>query len=86
MKRFEVFSRPIKLNANKTTRVTLAYCALHNFLVTKYGNYIASLVHRFVEHGNLVVGAWVNNLLPIVESATETFPSFYICNEAKAIR
>ena len=35
MKRFEVFSSPIKLNANKTTRVTLACCALHNFLVTK---------------------------------------------------
>ena len=86
MKRFEVFSRPIKLNANKTTRVTLACCALHNFLVTKNGNYIASLVHRFNEHGKLVVCAWVNNLLPPVESATEAFQSFNICNEAKAIR
>ena len=41
---------------------------------------------RFDEHANLVVNARVNNPVPTVESATETFPSFYIFNEVKAIR
>lgn len=85
-KRFEVFSRPIKLNADKTTRVTLACCALHNFLVTKNPNYTATLVDHFDEHGNLVPGARANDSLSISELAVEEIPSSYICNEAKAIR
>lgn len=35
VKRFQIFSRPSKLNAEKTTSTTLACCALHNFLLKK---------------------------------------------------
>ncbi|XP_046811158.1 protein ANTAGONIST OF LIKE HETEROCHROMATIN PROTEIN 1-like [Lucilia cuprina] len=34
-KRFQVFACPSKLNAEKTTSITLACCALHNFLLKK---------------------------------------------------
>ncbi|XP_049315669.1 uncharacterized protein LOC125779122 [Bactrocera dorsalis] len=86
MKRFEIFSRPMKLNPNKTTRVTLACCALHNFLMTKNISYATGLVDSCTEDGNIIEGARVNISIPTFESATEDISISYISNEAKTIR
>lgn len=40
-KHFQVLYRPIQLNEHKVKVITLACCALHNFLVTKTTRYVA---------------------------------------------
>ncbi|XP_005181879.3 uncharacterized protein LOC101887897 [Musca domestica] len=87
VKRFQIFSRPSKLNAEKTTSTTLACCALHNFLLKKNLNYTTSLlVDRYDEDGALIPGTWRNDFPLDAVSGTENVPSSYITSEAKAVR
>lgn len=58
--RFRVFRSPIALDAAKTRKITLATCALHNFLLTK--NRSAYAPNNYVDHysndGSLIEGFW----------------------------
>lgn len=81
--RFRLFRRPIHLDANKTKRLTLACCALHNLLIEKSPSYAASLVDRYDEDGNLIPGEWRNNAMPAVDEPTEVMASPI---DAKTIR
>ncbi|XP_036321252.1 protein ALP1-like [Rhagoletis pomonella] len=82
-KRFQVFSRPIRLNPTKTTKVTMACCALHNFLITKSSNYVESQTD---EEGNLIPIEFNQVSLRPVQEGTVEQPNNYISNEAKEIR
>lgn len=86
-KRFQIFSRSSRLNAEKTTSTTLACCALHNFLLKKKSNYLTSvLTDRYDDNGALIPGAWRSDIPLAVENGTEEIPSSYISSEAKAVR
>lgn len=58
--RFRIFRSPIQLDANRTKRLTLACCALHNFLIEKNpNNYVTpSMVDRYNTDGTFVPGDW----------------------------
>lgn len=60
--RFRIFRRPIHLNPDKTKRLTLACCALHNFLLSKTPSTYAPpmLVDRYTSNGVLIPGGWRN--------------------------
>lgn len=68
--RFRIFYKPINLNPEKTKLITLACCALHNFLITKSKLYLTpGLVDRYDAEGNILPGEWrdegSHNLLPL---------------------
>lgn len=58
--RFGVFGRPIRLGPGKTRQITIACCALHNFLITRNSNVYstATLVDSYDDEGNVVNGDW----------------------------
>lgn len=86
-KRFQIFSRPSRVNPSKTTSITLACCALHNFLLRNNSNYISPvLTDRYDHNGALIPGAWRNDVPQITENGNEEIPSSYVSNEAKANR
>lgn len=63
--RFRIFRSPIHLDANKTERVTLSCCALHNFLIDKTSSYVSpSMVDRYDDNGAFVPGGWKNHPMP----------------------
>lgn len=85
--RFRIFRSPIHLDASKTRRVTLACCALHNFLISKSSSYISStMIDRYDDNGALIPGRWRNNSMPESFAAEESIPTPYIPNTAKEIR
>lgn len=83
-KRFQILYRPIQLNENKTTLVTLACCALHNFLIQKNTNYMDGF--SMDAEGNLLLGELNQNAFELRQQGTEERPTTYISNEAKEIR
>lgn len=86
-KKFQILYRPIQLNERKTTLVTLACCALHNFLIHTNSNYMEGFsMDRYDEQGNLVPGDCTQDFLQIRQQRTEECPTTYISNEAKEIR
>lgn len=58
--RFGVFGRPIRLGPEKTKKVTIACCALHNYLLTRTSNVYSTptLADRYDAEGNVVNGDW----------------------------
>lgn len=61
--KFRVLRSPINLDAAKTRKITLACCALHNFLITRGENYTtAANVDRYAEDGTIIEGIWRREL------------------------
>lgn len=58
--RFRVMRSPIKLEPYKTTQVTLACCALHNYLMSRKSSlyFNTNLVDHYTADGTLVRGEW----------------------------
>lgn len=58
--RFRVMRSPINLDAAKTRKVTIAVCALHNYLITRNkANYAPpTAFDRYSENGELIQGSW----------------------------
>ncbi|XP_030372727.1 putative nuclease HARBI1 isoform X1 [Scaptodrosophila lebanonensis] len=57
--KFSVLNSPIALNPEKTRLVTLACCALHNYLLEMAPNYITrATVDRYESNGLLIPGKW----------------------------
>lgn len=58
--RFRIFRKPIHLDPEKTKKVTLACCVLHNYLMTenkaKYAP--AQSFDHFIENDEFVAGTW----------------------------
>lgn len=84
--RFRVLRSAIALDADKTRKVILACCALHNFLMTRNNSVYAppGTFDRNESDGTLVPGVWrqetESSLLPL-----EIIPR-HISNDAKKIR
>lgn len=61
--RFRVFGKPINLHPEKARKITLACCALHNYLIMRSNVYFnPTLVDRYDEQGNVVDGDWRRNI------------------------
>lgn len=58
--RFRVLRKPIHLNAEKTKKVTLACCVLHNYLLTTNKRKYApqGTFDRYSDNGELIPGDW----------------------------
>lgn len=58
--RFRILRKPINLNADKTKKVVLACCVLHNYLmITNKNKYASSTAFdRYNENGELLPGDW----------------------------
>lgn len=84
--RFRVLRDAINLDANKTKRITLACCALHNFLIEKAPSYAGGgMADRYDSDGELIPGEW--RRFPVEEiRGTEDLPSPYLPPKAIEIR
>lgn len=86
--RFRVLLSPILLDAAKTRKVTLACCALHNFLITRNGNNYAPIafVDQYSDNGTVIEGGWrrqvAGNSMPPLESLANR----YISDNANNVR
>lgn len=85
--RFRILRSPIKLGPSKARSVTLACCALHNFLMSRKSStyFNANLVDHYTQDGTLIPGEWRN------EQSDHCFPNLqphrsYIANNSSAIR
>ncbi|XP_023216064.1 protein ANTAGONIST OF LIKE HETEROCHROMATIN PROTEIN 1-like [Centruroides sculpturatus] len=57
--RFRIFKRPLTYSEGNTTKMVLAACILHNFLIRESACYInAGDCDSEDEHGNLIPGRW----------------------------
>lgn len=57
--RFRVFLAPIHLDAEKTRKLTIACCSLHNYLLKRRDDYFTpNLVDRYDDQGNVLDGDW----------------------------
>lgn len=58
--RFRVLRKPIQLNAEKTKKVVLACCVLHNYLMTTNKKKYAPLnsLDHYNDDGELILGDW----------------------------
>lgn len=81
-KRFGVFNRPMHLDANKAKRVTLACCALHNFLLEKSAVYVPSIDIG----GNSILGSQANESTLECDEESEDIPTQRIRKDAEKIR
>lgn len=86
--RFRVLLSPILVDAAKTRKITLACCALHNFLITKNGNEYAPIafVDQCTADGSIIEGSWrrqvpENSMPPLQSQGCR-----YICDSAKRVR
>lgn len=62
--RFRVFGKPIALAPEKVRKITVACCALHNYLIMRSSIYLTpSLVDRYDANGNVVDGEWRQNVV-----------------------
>lgn len=85
--RFRVFGKPIHLDPEKARKITIACCALHNYLIMRSSIYFnPTLVDRYDDQGNVVDGDWrndintENNFYPLEAHRT------FISNKGKQIR
>lgn len=85
--RFRVFGKPIHLVPEKVRKITIACCALHNYLLMRSSIYFyPTLVDHYDNNGNVVHGDWrsdvnsENNFYPL--EAHRTFNT----NKGKQIR
>lgn len=87
--KFRVLLSPILLDANKTRKITLACCALHNFLITRRSRaYIAtgSMDHSR-EDGTIVEGNWRRVVPEGMMYELEQNPAMrYATDDAKKVR
>lgn len=87
--RFRVFRKAISLDAEKTKKVTLACCVLHNYLmVTNKKKYaLPNSFDHFDCNGTLVPGDWRReedigaSMFPLQRSRSETFNTKVVRNE-----
>lgn len=85
--RFRVLRKPIHLDANKTRKITLACCALHNFLMIRNKNLYApnGSFDDYNNDGSIRAGEWrrdtTETTLHPIENETP-----YIADDAKKIR
>lgn len=85
--RFRVLRQPINLDETKTRKVTLACCALHNFLITRSSRVYAppGSYDRYDTNGTLIPGEWRDTV-----TDTSMYPlesnTPYIADNAKKIR
>lgn len=86
--RFRVLRSPINLDANKTKKITLACCVLHNFLMIQNKNSYApiGMFDRYDSDGNLIPGEWRHDMPEgnMYDLERERFR--YIGNDAKKNR
>lgn len=76
--RFRVFRNAIHLDADKTKRLTLACCALHNFLIEKTSSYMGDgLLDIYGSNDELIRDEWSSFAQP-EESGIHDTPSQYI--------
>lgn len=85
--KFRVLRSPILLDAAKTRKVTLACCALHNFLITRQQNSYATpgLADQFAVDGTMIEGDWRSGWPEETMYPLQHAPR-YISNDAKAVR
>lgn len=62
---FRVLRKPIHLNADKTTKVVLACCVLHNYLIKSNRRIYApsTFIDHYNEKGELIPGEWRNDAI-----------------------
>lgn len=86
--RFRVMRSPISVDAAKTRKITLATCALHNFLIEK--NKAMYMPNNFVDHysndGDLIEGLWRQNLADTTFYPLQRSTNRYISERANAVR
>lgn len=86
--RFRVLRSPIALDAAKTRKITLACCALHNYLITK--NHAAYLPNNFVDQysndGTLVEGLWRRDIPNSTLYPLERTTNRYVSARADEVR
>lgn len=86
--RFRVLRSPIALDAAKTRKITLATCALHNFLITKNRAVYApnSFVDHYSSNGNLIQGLWRHETGDGSFYPMQRTTNRYISERAKEVR
>lgn len=86
--RFRVLRSPISLDANKTRKITLACCVLHNFLMTQSSSSYAptGIFDHFDSNGTLIPGEWRQEIPEANMHSVEHERFRYIGNDAKKIR
>lgn len=86
--KFRVMHSPILLDAEKARKVTLACCALHNFLISRKSIAYAptSSIDQRVDHGNISEGQWRNEIPDGTMYPLERDPTRYISANAKKVR
>lgn len=87
--KFRVLRSPIHVDAAKTRKITLACCALHNFLITRKSTaYLTSgTLDRFGKQGECIDGSWrrehsEDSMYPLQNNRS----SGYATNYAKQVR
>lgn len=87
--KFRVFRSPIHVDAAKTRKITLACCALHNFLITRKSSaYLTpGTLDRTGKHGEHIAGSWrreqsEDSMYPLQNNRS----SGYANNDAKKVR
>lgn len=85
--RFRVMRKPIHLDASKTKAVTLACCALHNFLIDRNKELYAPVgsFDRYDKDGGIIPGEWRQDFPDDTMYALDK-DTPYIANDAKLIR
>lgn len=86
--RFRVLSSPVYLDDSKTRKVTLACCALHNFLITRNSNiYITQgSIDQHSSNGNVIEGAWRRDQADHTLLPLERLGNRYISQNAIDVR
>lgn len=86
--RFRVLRSPIAVDANKTKKIGLACCVLHNFLMTqnRYSYAPAGMLDRYESDGSYIPGEWRLDIPDRSMHAVERERFRYVGNDAKNIR
>lgn len=86
--KFRVLRSSINLDAAKTRKMTLACCALHNFLIMRSENtYTAAAnVDRYTEDGTIIEGAWRRHLPEQTMHELEHVTQRYNSENAQKVR
>lgn len=86
--RFRIMLSPILLDAAKTRKVTLACCALHNFLITRNVNAYApaNFMDQYTEDGSIIDGSWRRQVPENAMPSLESLSNRYVSENANEIR
>lgn len=86
--KFRVMRSPILLDADKSRKVTLACCTLHNFLITRKSSVYttAGSVDQYGYDGAMIEGSWRRDAPDHTMYPLERDPGRYISYNAKKVR